>query len=69
MIPQVMEFDLFQIHVGFFNLDLCYTSIVYFLFLYWSFLELNTVFLVSSSHETSSFTIKHIDLQINRDFL
>ena len=65
MIPWL---DLFQIHVGLFNLDLGYTSIVYFLFLYWSFLELNTVFLVSSSHETSSFTIKYIDLQINRDF-
>ena len=66
MIPWL---DLFQIHVGLFNLDLCYTSIVCFLFLYWSFLELNTVFLVSSSHETSSFTIKYIDLQINRDFI
>ena len=66
MIPWL---DLFQIHVGLFNLDLGYTSIVYFLFLYWSFLELNTVFLVSSSHETSSFTIKYIDLQINRDFI
>ena len=66
MIPWL---DLFQIHVGFFNLDLCYTSIVYFLFLYWSFLEFNTVFLVSSSHETSSFTIKYIELQINSDFI
>ena len=44
MIPWL---DLFQIHVGLFNLDLGYTSIVYFLFLYWSFLELNTVFLAS----------------------